>query len=103
MVFLIILMAILAFILVKLKGDQGKIPKLLKLNSSGSDSKSIRVLERSILEGRKNLYLVETFGKQCFLIGTTETEIVSLGEVQRPDGEQSFDQYLEHHEADNKE
>ena len=67
MVFLIILMGILAFILVKLKGGKAQIPglPLLKLPKIGNNSsQQIRIVERTLWEGRKNLYLIQVFEDQ---------------------------------------
>ncbi|PIQ25567.1 hypothetical protein COW36_21220 [bacterium (Candidatus Blackallbacteria) CG17_big_fil_post_rev_8_21_14_2_50_48_46] len=111
MVFLIILMGILAYILVKLKTRKGaNLPgfPLFQLVKGGTPAgQQIRVLERSVLEGRKNLYLVQVFENQYWLIGTTESSITSLGPVKPPyyTGEDSgenqvkaFAEYMDDHE-----
>jgi flagellar biogenesis protein FliO len=112
MVFLIILMGILAYILVKLKGGKVQIPGLarLKLPKVGSTTnQQIRVLERNMLDGRKNLYLVQVFENQYWLIGTTDTQITSLGQVKPPyytdggadeDSTKAFAEYMEDHETE---
>jgi len=111
MVFLIVLMGILAFILVKLKGGKARIPglPLLKLPRIGNDSnQQIQIVERTLLEGRKNLYLVQVFENQYWLIGTTDTQITNLGQVKPPyemgDGAEpekpkAFAEYVEDHET----
>jgi len=42
------------------------------------------VLEKKVLEPRKNLYLVRIFGEQYWLVGTTDTQIESLGQLKAP-------------------
>lgn len=111
MVFLIALMGILAFILVKLKGNKAQIPglPLLQLPKIGNNSnQQIRVVERSLLDGRKNLYLIQVFENQYWLIGTTDTQITNLGQVKppfemgdggAPDKPKAFAEYVEDHET----
>lgn len=95
MIFLVILMAVLAYILVKLKtrdsmsvsGDSKLALGLGNLFSTPTQRQStshIEVLEKKTLEPRKNLYLVRIFGEQYWLVGTTDTQIESLGQLKAP-------------------
>lgn len=90
MLFLVVLLAIMMFILTKLKNRgsiQGVFPGLSFLNnpisSSGVDSK-IEIIERKTLEPRKSLYLIRIFDEQYWLVGTTDTSIEALGQVHPP-------------------
>jgi flagellar biogenesis protein FliO len=90
MVFLIILLGVLAFILIKLKnrdGGSASLPRLSFFTNPMSQAVSegrIEVIERKVLEPRKTLYLVRIFDDQYWLIGTTDTSIEALGQVQPP-------------------
>ena len=114
MTFLVILMGVLVYILVKLKsrGPGGlQLPGLqfLKGSPAGNSGQQVRVLERCGLEGRKNLYLVQIFENQYWLVGTTDTQITSLGPVKPPyytgetsavsDTTRTFSEYMEDHET----
>lgn len=112
MAILLILVGVMAFILIKLKGRQGTgspLPRLpflsLPLTQAPGDSR-IEVLERKVLEPRKVLYLVRVFDEQYWLIGTTDTSIEALGQVQAPgylqagEAKKPFSDYLEKHEQD---
>lgn len=109
--FLIILMGIMAYILIKLKG-RGKFPftlaSLSTFQATKSGNQQIRIIERCVLEARKNLYVVQIFENQYWLIGTTETEITNLGPLKPPyyRGEgfeykqtKAFAEYMEDHET----
>jgi len=111
-VFLVILLAILSYILVKLKGrnNTGKksIPGLsfLKLPVAQQEESLIEVVERKVLEPRKTIYLLRIFDEQYWLVGTTDSGIETLGQVQPPGsnttlskGETPFADYLEDHET----
>lgn len=93
MVFLIILLGVMAFILIKLKNrDSGsaslpRLPFLANLSNPMSQAVSegkIEVIERKMLEPRKALYLVRVFDEEYWLIGTTDTSIEALGKVKPP-------------------
>ena len=112
MVFLVILLAILSYILVKLKSrDRAKpvrIPGLsfLNLPVSQQEESQIEVIERKVLEPRKTIYLLRIFDEQYWLVGTTDSGIEALGQVQPPSGsstlskgETPFVDYLEDHET----
>ena len=119
MVFLIILMGILAYILVKLKSRQGGNSSNSPLASSlgqlfnspaRTEATHIEVLERKTLEPRKNVYLLRLFGDQYWLVGTTENQIEALGQIQPPtapayqkeqeqEGSGSFSDYLSQNEV----
>lgn len=110
--FLVILLAILSYILVKLKTRNAtgppRIPGLSFLNlpvAQQVDSQ-IEVVERKVLEPRKNLYLLRILDDQYWLIGTTDTGIHSLGQVVAPGNRSAFSEtdkpfaeYLENHET----
>lgn len=112
MAILLILVGVMAFILVKLKSRQGTgtpLPRLPFLNfpiSQAAGDSRIEVLERKVLEPRKVLYLVRVFDEQYWLIGTTDTSIEALGQVQPPgylradETKKPFSDYLEKHEQD---
>jgi len=110
MVFLIILLVVMSYILVKLKAGK-QMPKLMKLpmlNLSGQEkTQYIEVLERNIIEGRKSVYLVKVFDDQYWLLGTTDTSMTLLGQVNRPSkeasSEQEFSNILEQQEQKNVE
>ncbi len=98
MVFLIILLGVMAFILIKLKnrdGGSASLPRLPfltnPLSQAASDGK-IEVIERKVLEPRKALYLVRVFDEQYWLIGTTDTSIEALGQVRPPGYLQTSDE-----------
>lgn len=119
MVFLIILMGVLAYILVKLKtrdGVSGSNPLSLGLRNlfaapaQRSQSGHIEVLEKKSLEPRKNIYLIRIFGEQYWLVGTTDTQIESLAQLKAPGNQpeslgqpqeqaNAFADYLTQHEA----
>lgn len=84
MAFVIGLIVIFSFILVKLKSGQLPIPlikKWLSLSPAmASPDKKIRVIERLALETRKGLYLVEVWN-QVWLIGTTDSQIQLIGKL----------------------
>lgn len=89
MVFLIILMGIMSYILIKLKtrdSSSSGFPKLSLLNSSlaRKEDAAIEVIERKVLEPRKTLYLVRVFDEQYWLIGSTDSEIKAIGQIQPP-------------------
>ena len=93
MVFLIILMGVLAYVLVKLKtrdGISGSNPLSLGLRNlfaaptQRNQTGHIEVLEKKSLEPRKNIYLVRIFGEQYWLVGTTDTHIESLAQLKAP-------------------
>lgn len=102
MAFIIILLVIMSYILVKLKSGK-QLPKLsglslLNLPNQVNDN-HIEIVERNVLEGRKSIYLVKVFEDQYWLIGTTETSIQALGEVKAPPSPtQEFSSILEQHE-----
>lgn len=109
MAFLIILLGIMSYVLVKLKtrgtGQLGSAVKLPFLNFAESktfDNSSIEVIERKSLEARKQIYLVRIFEDQYWLIGTTDTQIEALGQIQPPkrqtEAKPPFSDYLEDHE-----
>lgn len=109
--FLIILMGIMAYVLIKLKGRGAPpftLPGLPVFQATKAGNQQVRVIERCVLEGRKNLYLVQIFENQYWLIGTTDTQITSLGPVKPPyyTGEgfdamqpRAFAEYMEDHET----
>ena len=90
MVFLIILLGVMAFILIKLKNRDGgsaslpRLPFLTNPLSQAAGDGKIEVIERKMLEPRKALYLVRVFDEQYWLIGTTDTSIEALGQVKPP-------------------
>lgn len=93
MIFLVILMGILAYILVKLKTRDGSpaknklalgIGNLFAAPTQRQNTNHIEVLEKKSLEPRKNVYLVRVFGEQYWLIGTTDTQIESLAQLKAP-------------------
>ncbi len=109
MAFLIILLGVMSYVLVKLKtrgtGQNGPAVKLPFLNfteSKGFENTSIEVIERKSLEARKQIYLVRIFDDQYWLIGTTDTQIEALGQIQPPkrqaEAKPPFSDYLEDHE-----
>ena len=88
---LLLLVGVMAFILVKLKNRQGggklSLPGLSFLTapmSQAAGDSRIEVLERKVIEARKTLYLVKVFDDQYWLIGTTDTTIEALGQVNPP-------------------
>ncbi|MGV3522983.1 MAG: flagellar biosynthetic protein FliO [Candidatus Sericytochromatia bacterium] len=94
MAFLIILLGILGYVLVRLKNRDGgglKLPQvpLLNLSSGQGQASEIEVIERKVLEPRKILYLVRIFDNQYWLIGTTDTQIEALGQVAPPGSQPS--------------
>ncbi len=93
MIFLVILMGILAYVLVKLKTRDSTptnsklalgIGHLFATPTQRQNTNHIEVLEKKSLEPRKNVYLVRVFGEQYWLIGTTETQIESLAQLKAP-------------------
>lgn len=107
MAFLLILVGVMAFILIKLKSRQVaglSLPRLpfltLPMSQAAAESR-IEVIERKVLEPRKALYLVRIFDEQYWLIGTTDTSIESLGQVHPPgylqasEAKKPFSDYLE--------
>lgn len=109
MVFLIILLGVMAFILTRLKNRDGSkvafpalgLPFLSNpIAQSGVDSR-IEIIERKTLEPRKSLYLIRIFDEQYWLVGTTDTSIEALGQIQPPDylrasqADKPFSDYLD--------
>jgi flagellar biogenesis protein FliO len=107
-------MGILVYVLVKLKSrgpGSIQLPGLpfLKAPPAGATGQQVRILERCGLEARKNLYLVQIFENQYWLVGTTDTQITSLGPVKPPyytgetsavsDTTRTFSEYMEDHET----
>lgn len=111
MAFLIILLGAMSYILVKLKSRDSSakspLPRLpfLGLNAGAAEVSQIEVIERKVLEPRKTLYLVRVFEDQYWLLGTTDTQIEALGQIQpartlRENGPNKvFSDYLESHET----
>lgn len=110
--FLVILLGILSYILIKLKSrDRSKPPRIpglsfLNLPVSQKEESQIEVIERKVLEPRKVIYLLRIFDEQYWLVGTTDNSIEALGQVQAPGGssnlskgETPFADYLENHET----
>lgn len=112
MVFLIVLMGVMSYILVKLKTRKGDLLNTNKLSflkltgSQNTKNNYIEVVEHKVLEARKHLYLIRLFDEQYWLIGTTDTQIEALGQVQPPSWQsatshesKSFSNCLEEHEV----
>lgn len=107
MAFLLILVAVMAFILIKLKSRQvaglslPRLPFLTMPMSQAAGDSRIEIIERKVLEPRKALYLVRIFDEQYWLIGTTDTSIEALGQVHPPgylqaaEAKKPFSDYLE--------
>ncbi len=94
MIFIIILMGILAYVLVKLKSRNGAVPtssntlsglsNIFMNSASRQEATHIEVLERKMLEPRKNIYVIRIFGDQYWLVGTTDTQVEALGQLKGP-------------------
>ena len=107
MVVLLLLVGVMAFILIKLKSRQGggvtfpRLPFLSSPLSQAAGDNRIEVVERKVLEPRKALYLIRIFDEQYWLIGTTDTTIEALGQVNPPgylqatEAKKPFSDYLD--------
>ena len=113
MVFLIILLGAMSYILIKLKTRDASatgLPKLsfLNLPASRQDDAVIEIVERKVLEPRKTIYLLRIFDDQYWLVGSTETEIKAIGQVQAPrfsnpkESEKSFSEHLSNQEQNHE-
>ena len=84
MAFLLVLLVGLSVALVKLKGSNAlpKLPFLSLPTFSQVPTKHIQIIERTALEPRKSLYLIQVFD-QHWLIGVTDSQIQALGKVEQ--------------------
>lgn len=88
---LLLFVVVLGFVSVKLK-NRGNLPKLnFSLGGIVKTDRVIKIVERYVLEPRKTLYVVNV-GKKNFLIGSSDTNLQLISEV---DIEQEENKILE--------
>jgi flagellar biosynthetic protein FliP len=84
---LLVLTIALGYVAARLRSRNGVLGPLLKPRG-----RRVQVLERTHLEGAKNLYLIKC-GKQHWVIGTSESDLRVIGEVEP--GDVSFQEDLD--------
>lgn len=91
MAFLLVLLVGLSIALVKLKGSNAlpKLPFLSLPSLSQPSTKHIQIVERTALEPRKSIYLIQVFD-QHWLIGVSDNQIQALGKVEQAPSASEF-------------
>jgi flagellar biogenesis protein FliO len=77
-----VIVAVMAFVFIKFI-----LPRMKGFKSSANSA--IQIIDRHIVEPRKNIYLIQ-FGDRHFLVGSTDNSLSLIGEVSQADVDKAY-------------